>query len=327
VRTHDPASAVNPPCTLRANQEFAVAPRTAENSRFCRAVRAAIILVYLICCFSLALTRAPWYDEGFVVNPSYAWLTDGHPGISILDDSGPFLPFPQRMSMKGIREHIYAEMPLHTVFLAAWFKTLGFGLVRARMLTILCGLAVLLSWYAVVHRLTSDAAVALDTMALMAIDYGFVLRTSEARMDTLSGAFGFGALAVYLGLRERNFPQAVFLSHACVAASAFTHPDGGMLAFAGLAFAGLAFLTLYFDRERIRLRHFARISGQWRGRKHRQQPIENVIAKPQPPRFLAVDTPHVDHVITLPIGVKQGRNRLGGSCRSASMRMATSPET
>jgi len=52
----------------------------------------AVGALYLICCLSLALTRAPWYDEGFVVNPSYAWITSGHPGMSILDGSGPWFP-------------------------------------------------------------------------------------------------------------------------------------------------------------------------------------------------------------------------------------------
>ena len=200
----------------------------------------------------MALTRGPWYDEGFVVNPSYALITTGHPGVSILDDNGPFLPFPRRVSMKGIREHLYLEMPLHMVFLAAWFKLLGFGLVRARLFTISCGLAVLFTLYSIVRRLTTDATVAFAAFALTALDYGFVLRTSEVRMDTLSAAFGFGALAVYLTLRERNFSQAVLWSHTCVAASAFTHPNGGML-----AFAGLAFLTLYLDHQHIQFRHVA----------------------------------------------------------------------
>ena len=227
-------------------------PSMLERPLIRRLMFAAVTALYLIYCFSLALTRAPWYDEGFVVNPSYAWITSGHPGMSILDDSGPFLPFPQRMNLKGIHEHMYAEMPLHTVFLAAWFKLLGFGLVRARIFTILCGLVVLFSWYSIVRRLTMDAAVAFAAFALTALDYGFVLRTSEARMDAMSAAFGFGGLALYLTLRERNFSQAVLWSHTCVAASAFTHPNGGML-----AFAGLAFLTLYFDYRRIQFRFVA----------------------------------------------------------------------
>lgn len=217
-----------------------------------RIMLGAVTAVYLICCFSVALTRGPWYDEGFVVNPSYSWITTGHPGMSILDDNGPFLPFPQRMSMKGIREHLYLEMPLHMVFLAAWFKMFGFGLVRARLLTILCGLGVLFSVYSIARRLTMDAGVAFAAFGLTAIDYGFVLRTSEARMDTMSAAFGFGALAVYLALRERSFSQAVLWSHACIAASAFTHPNGGIL-----AFAGLVFLTLYLDRQHVQFRHVA----------------------------------------------------------------------
>ena len=229
-------------------------PRTGifERRKSVRLMLSVAISLYLICCFSLAFTRGPWYDEGFVVNPSYAWITSGHPGFSILDDNGPYHPFHQRMSLKGIRERNYAMMPLYMVFLAAWFKVFGFGLVRARVFTILCGLVTLLSWYSVVRRLTVDTTVAVTALALIAVDYGFVLRASEARMDALSAAFGFGALAVYLALRERNFPQAVFWSHTCVAASAFTHPNGGML-----AFAGLAFLTLYYDLRRIRPSHFA----------------------------------------------------------------------
>ena len=209
-------------------------------------------LLYLIGCFSVAFTRAPWYDEGFVANPSYAWIVTGHPGVSVLDDSGPFLPFPKRIDMKGIREHIYLEMPLYTVFLAAWFKAFGFGLVTTRMFTMLCGLVALLSWYCVVRRLTTDAAVAVVAFALIAVDYGYILRCSEGRMDALSAAFGFGGLAVYLCLRERNFAKAVLLSHTCVAASAFSHPNGGML-----AFAGLVFLTLFYDFKQIRPRHIA----------------------------------------------------------------------
>ena len=142
-------------------------------------------LWYLVCCFGLAHTRAPWYDEGFVVNPAYAWIKTGHPGVSVLDDKGPFLPFPKRIDMKGIREHIYMEMPLYMVFLAGWFKAFGFGLVTARLFTAMYGLVVLLSWYCVVKRLTMNGAVAVTTFALIAMDYGFIWRCSEGRMDAL----------------------------------------------------------------------------------------------------------------------------------------------
>ena len=210
-----------------------------------------VVLLFLVCCFAVSLTRAPWYDEGFVANPAFALMATGYPGVSALDDNGPFLPFPQRISMKGIREHIYMEMPVHTALLAAWCKVLGFSLFKARMLSILAGLVVLLSWYFAVGRLTADRMVAPATVALLAVDYAFVLRSSEVRMDALSAAFGFAGLAVYLRLRESSFSRAVLWSHVCVSASAFTHPNGGIL-----AFAGLLFLTLYYDFRRIRFRHF-----------------------------------------------------------------------
>lgn len=197
------------PTPVGTQEILAPPPSVFERPQTRRLMLGAVTALYLVCCFSLALTRAPWYDEGFVVNPSYAWITSGHPGMSILDDSGPFLPSPQRMSLKGIHEHLYAQMPLYMVFLAGWFKVLGFGLVRARIFTILCGLVVLFSCYSIVSCLTTDAAVAFAALALTAADYGFVLRTSEARMDAMSAAFGFGGLALYLALRERNFSQAV----------------------------------------------------------------------------------------------------------------------
>ena len=208
--------------------------------------------LFLVCSLSIALTRAPWYDEGLLANPALSLARTGYPGVSALDDNGPPLPFPKRVDLKGIREHAYMEMPLHVVLLAGWFKLLGFGLVQARMFTVWCGLAALLCWYCVVARLSLDRVIALATVALLAIDYGYALRSSEVRMDALSAAFGFGGLAAYLWLRETNFSRAILLSHACVSASAFTHPNGGVL-----AFAGLIFLTLLYDRRQIRLRHIA----------------------------------------------------------------------
>lgn len=207
-------------------------------------------LIFIVYGLGIILYRAPWYDEGFIANPPYALATQGTPGVSILDDSGPFIPFAKRISMKGIREHIYMEMPMHTVLLAAWFKIVGFNLTTSRLFTLLCGLVALFSWYCVVMRLTLDRIVALTTFVLIAVDYGYVLRSTEIRMDALSAAFGFSGMAVYLYYRERNFIKGIVLSHICVSAGAFSHPNGGML-----AFAALCFLTLFYDWRKIRFKH------------------------------------------------------------------------
>jgi hypothetical protein len=211
---------------------------------------AGVLIVYVIYSLAIAVNRAPWYDEGFLVNPAYSWITTGYPGVSILDDTGSFIPIATPVSMKGIREHMYMEMPLYIVGLGAWLKIFGLGLLTSRAFTILCGAIVLMIWYFVVRRLTNDATVALVTLTLVATDYGFILRASEARMDMMSAALGFGGLAVYLLLRLRSFTRAVFLSHLCAAVSALAHPNGGIL-----AWGGLIFLTLYYDGRRIRFRH------------------------------------------------------------------------
>src|SRR5271165_1584513 len=164
----------------------------------------AAFVVYLVYAIGLAATRAPWYDEGFYVNPPYALITTGHPGVSILDDSGPWLPSKTHISMRGVREHVYGVMPVYVLALAGWMKVFGFGLFTCRLFTVFCGALVLLFWYYIVRYLVADVTVALVTFALIAGDYGFILRATDARMDMLSAAFGFGGLAVYLYLRTRS---------------------------------------------------------------------------------------------------------------------------
>ena len=227
------------------------AEQSIPRQRSLRWAIAGTFLLFFSFCIGIALTRAPWYDEGFLANPPYSLDTTGHPGVSIIDDSGPFIPATHLEPVKGIRTRMYLEMPIHTIALAAWFKVFGFSLLSGRLFTVLCGACVLFSWYTIVGRLTSDWVVAAAALFLLAGDYGFVLRASEIRMDALSAAFGFGGLALYLKLRERSFSWAIFWSHLCIAASGLTHPNGGLL-----SLAGLVFLTLYYDWSRIAVRHF-----------------------------------------------------------------------
>jgi 4-amino-4-deoxy-L-arabinose transferase-like glycosyltransferase len=245
----------SPPITCTAVEpEPAVAGdgRTLVRKPLSLLVLIGAYAVYLTYSIGLSTTRAPWYDEGFLVNPSYSLITSGYPGVSVLDDSGPILPSKTHVSMRGIREHLYLQMPVYFVALAGWMKVFGFGLLTSRLFTVFCGASLLLLWYYIVRYLTADVTVAVVTFALIAGDYGFIQRASEARMDMLSAVLGFGGLAAYLYLRTRSFSWAVFLSNLCVSASAFTHPNGGIV-----AVAGLVFLTFYYDRRSIRFRHVA----------------------------------------------------------------------
>lgn len=170
----------------------------------------------------------------------------------MLEESGLPVFTPEPFTLPGVTRYDYMNMPLHRIFVAAWFRVFGPGVLPLRSFTILCGVAILFVWFVLILRLTLDTTIAVAATAVLSVDYNFVLRSSEGRMDALSAAFGFGALALYLTLRERHFAWAVLGGNALVAASAWTHPNGGIL-----AFAGLALLTLYCDRRRIRWRYFA----------------------------------------------------------------------
>ena len=109
-------------------------------------------------------------------------------------------------------------------------------------------LILLAAWYFIVLKLSGNQNVALLCLALLAGDYTILDTASSGRMDTMSAALGFAALAVFLNLRERNFLQSVAFSQTLVALSGLTHPMGI------LAFLGLLFLTLYFDFRRLSLK-------------------------------------------------------------------------
>ena len=141
-------------------------------------------------------------------------------------------------------------MPLQILVQAAWYKLAGFSLGSLRALSILFGLLALASWFQIVNSLTADRLTAWVVFCFLCLQPTFVETASVGRMDMMSAALGFAALAVYLRLRDRHFSLAIFASHALVAASLFTHPVGGVL-----AFVALLVLTVRLDRARTRFFH------------------------------------------------------------------------
>src|ERR1022692_3578433 len=68
---------------------------------------------------------------------------------------------------------------------------------------------------------------------LAGTDFVFIMRAADGRMDMMSAALGYAALAAYLVLRNRSLNLAVFSAHSLVVLSGLTHPNGGLLSFAG----------------------------------------------------------------------------------------------
>jgi len=223
---------------------------TQTNPRLCAAAFVVIAIVYLICAYALALTRMPWYDEGQNANPSFDWIERGTTGISVVEPSGAPVASREPIELLRIQQRNYTEMPVYLVLLTAWFKVFGVGVLALRSFTIWCGLTSLLAWFLIVRKLTMDFLVTIVAGLLIAIDYGFALRVSEGRMDALSAALGFSGIAAYLYLREHHFTLAILVSQTFTALSGLTHPNGGLL-----TFAGLLFLITYYDFGRLRFFH------------------------------------------------------------------------
>lgn len=203
---------------------------------------AAVVAVYVSLTVANALTQRPRIDEGFFASPAYDLITRGSMGTTVFSDGDPFL--------KGIREHTYWVPPLDLLAQAACYKIAGFSIFNMRMLATMWALVALGAWCLIVRSLTRDSRIALLAMAMIGLDYTFILCGASGRMDMMSAALGFSGLASYLTLRERHFTLAVLASNAFASASGFTHPVGGYL-----TVAGVVFLTLYFDRKRIKPRH------------------------------------------------------------------------
>ena len=198
---------------------------------------ACVILGYLGLTIVRALTEVPGVDEGYFANPAFNLMQTGRMATTVMEPEGS--PFTR------IDQHTYWIMPLHPVFLAAWFKLFGFGLIPLRLFSVFWGLVALTSWFAIVRTLWGQHRLALLVVGLLSIDYIFVVCASSGRMDMMCAALGSAAFATYLVLRTRHLMLAVLLSQTLIVMSGLTHPMGVLF------FFGLLFISLYLDRRSL----------------------------------------------------------------------------
>ena len=205
---------------------------------------ALIVLVYLGLGLLNAFTRPPWCDEGWFGNPACNLAYQGFMGTTVL---APASSTWKSVKLTGIDRHAYWVMPLHLLFNAAGFRVFGFSILSMRLLSLLWGLLALGAWGAILWKLTGQPLLTLGSLALIAVDYHFLLQASDGRMDVMTVALGWSGVAAYLWLRERSLPLAVAVSQSLAAMAFFTHPNGVMLV---LILAGT---TVCLDRRRVRI--------------------------------------------------------------------------
>ena len=216
----------------------AVSVRSADQT-IARAIWALTIVSYLALASGTALTRQPYGDEGELASPAYNLVHRGHLEVT---------------QWEGAREShkAYWMPPVFFLAQAAWEMVVGFGVVQFRLGTVLWGLILLLVVGSIVRKITDDSLLAALIAFALGCDYTYVQHAGVGRCEIMSAALAIGASAVYLRLRDRSLPLAVFMSHALMTLSGLTHPVGGMM-----WMPCLIGLQLWMDGRRLRWKDYA----------------------------------------------------------------------
>jgi 4-amino-4-deoxy-L-arabinose transferase-like glycosyltransferase len=194
--------------------------------------------VYVALAAGSSLTKRPWSDEGSFASPGYNLAMHGYMGTAGVSEENS-------RSFQGLSRHTYWIMPLTMVNQAGWYKLFGFSLFSMRSLSTFYGLLAMLCCYALVRKLTANWSAALVAAFIVATDFVVVSAGSMGRPDMMCAALGLAAWTCYLLLREKRFGLALLLSHALVAASGLSHPNGI------LYLVGLLLLMIWFDLRRL----------------------------------------------------------------------------
>jgi len=207
----------------------------------------AILVLFAVFAVAVVVTRSPWWDEGMLADPAHNLARSGVLGSTVASGKG----HPMVRDFVGYERYTFWTVPLYLVALAGWIKLFGFSIVTIRLLSVILAEGLLLAAYFIVSRLTRSRLAGLAAALLVGTDYTVILSAATARMDMMATALGFGALAVYLALRERSLKLAAFAGGAFAAASCYTHPVGVLHS------GGLVLMAIYLDGRRLRWTHFA----------------------------------------------------------------------
>jgi 4-amino-4-deoxy-L-arabinose transferase-like glycosyltransferase len=205
-----------------------------------RIIAALAVCLFLILSVASSLTNRPQIDEGMFASPAYNLAFHGHFGTTVLEK--------EKATLTRIDQRTYWVMPLFLLNAAASFEAFGFSLFTMRLVSVLWGLVLILAIYVVALKMSGDRTIALFALALASCDYMVLETASSGRMDMMSAALGFAAIAVYLLLRTRNLLLAVLVSQCLIVLDGLTHPNAIM------ACAGLLILTIFYDFRRLNLR-------------------------------------------------------------------------
>jgi 4-amino-4-deoxy-L-arabinose transferase-like glycosyltransferase len=165
---------------------------------------------------SLLRTPAPFIDEVWFANRAWGFVQTGL-NFGTLDEG-----------VWNRYDGYWTYFPwLPTYFVSLAFQVFGLSLFSLRVTSLVFGLVLLVALYSIADRLAGQR-VAVLTVVLAALSRAFVYSSHLGRPDIMAAAFGFGAIALYIGDRSTRWPIPTFLAGLAIGFAFESHPFGSI---------------------------------------------------------------------------------------------------
>lgn len=143
-----------------------------------------IVLFFFIILYSFNLDKYPyiWSDEAWFSNAAFTLANHGFLGTTMMVD------------FFDINQFTYWQPPVYLVLLAVSFKLFGFGIIQARMVSLVLGFITVLFTYMLGNELYNKK-IGLIASLFLVLNPLFFLISRDARMDIAVACFTL--IAIY----------------------------------------------------------------------------------------------------------------------------------
>ncbi len=197
----------------------------------------AILFIFIIV-YSFILDKYPyiWCDESWFSNAAFTLVTQGFLGTTIIPD------------FYNINHITYWQPPVYLLLLAVSFKLFGFGIVQARIVSVMLGFFTVLFTYLLGEELYNKKVGLIGSILLISNPVFFFV-SRDARMDIAVVCFTLIALYFLLKALKRSKNSYYFYSGLFAMLSLLSHPNGIL----GILSIILIYCTYKFDFKNFKL--------------------------------------------------------------------------
>ena len=202
-----------------------------------------LIIIYLIL-YTFNLEKYPhlWGDEAFFCNPAYTLATKGVFGTEFLQ--GWF----------NIENNTFWQPPVYMLSLALSFKILGFGIIQARIVSIIFGLISLIFTYKIAEKLYNEK-IGILAVALLMFNPVMFLGARNARMEIAVTAFVLISIYLLITGLENHSNYYFLLSGVFGGLAILSHPNALHIVVV------IGILLLFVIRNKNTFKQFTLFSG------------------------------------------------------------------